>query len=84
MSEKEWFEKKALSFGEVLFTFPVYHHMWDCDGYASLVKTPEAKTALVMSNHGRTYLADKKELEEKLKEYKALILDTEEALRLLS
>ena len=67
---------------EVVLEFPVIHSGWECDtkGYIVL-KNQNYK--LVLSSHGRLYFAKNKELEEKISEYKEVLLKSKEALSLI-
>jgi CRISPR/Cas system CSM-associated protein Csm4 (group 5 of RAMP superfamily) len=67
---------KALKAIEVLWSG------WECDGTAWIVED-QGQKRLVASNHGELYFADKDFLEEKMKEYKEAIAETENALAML-
>ncbi len=74
---------KIEDFGEVLFTFPVLYTGWELDEKGYVVKAPDDSTLLVMSSHGRFYVAEANELREKLAEYETAILASRKALALL-
>lgn len=70
---------------EVLHTFPVLFKGWECDGDAAIVRMKDdGSVRLLMTNHGRSYLASPTELMDKIKEYQMAIQDTNKALSLLT
>lgn len=69
---------------KIIFTFPVLWHEWECDGTAHIMEKEDGTRYLQMTNHGDPYVADPKELKERLDYYKSVILDSEKALELLT
>lgn len=56
---------------------------WECDSTAWIVED-NSERKVVMTNHGQHYFAKKEDLESKIKEYKDIINETEEALSMLN
>lgn len=69
----------------ILHKFPVLHRGWEMDetGYVVKLKSTERK-AIVLTNHGMPHLASNLEIETKLKDYRAAIQDTLNAVKLTS
>lgn len=73
------FKKKP---AKILYEFKLLWCGWECDSRGYVVEQDE-KIFVVLTNHGEFYRANKKELEEKIKEYEQTIEDTKYALSLL-
>ena len=69
---------------EILAEFPVLWGGWEMDQKGWIVRRQSSgKTALVLTNHGTPYFANKKEIQGKLDQYKEAVDKTERALQLL-
>lgn len=66
-----------------IFTFKIYYHLWDCDGWGWIYEKPDGTRYLVVTDHGDMQIVNGKGLEKKLKEYESIIADTKKALDLL-
>lgn len=54
------------------------------DEFGYIVETPQNEKILVMSTHGLFYIADKSEIEAKIKEYSEAIINSQKAIELLT
>jgi hypothetical protein len=68
---------------KVVYTFPVLHHEWECDGWGYVVEFKDGEKALVMTDHGSPSVYKVEELDERLTYYRKVIDQTEEAKRKL-
>jgi hypothetical protein len=66
-----------------IFAFDVLYSGWECDYRAWVYEKPNGTRYLAMTNHGNIYVAPRKHLEDKIKEYKQVIEDTEKAIALI-
>ena len=64
---------------EILRTFPILHRGWEMDATGYVVRDGEINR-LVLTNHGAAYFASKREINEKKKEYKDALAQTEQAI----
>ena len=69
-------------FGEIVSKFNVFHHCWESDGHGYVVKKNGSKQ-LILTNHGKPYIAKVSDLNLKISEYKTIIQETERAIFLL-
>jgi hypothetical protein len=65
----------------VVQSFPVLHSGWECDEIGYLVISDKNKHRIIMTNHGRYYVASTKEVEAKVEEYRNAISLSVEALQ---
>lgn len=67
-----------------ILEFPVLFAGWEMDskGWIAELNTDKSKV-LVLTNHGVEYLADRSELQARIREYQRVINKSEEALDLL-
>ncbi len=77
---KKRIEKK---YGKIVFEFPVLHRQWESDSFGFIVETEKGKR-IVLTDHGKEYLATAKELEDKIAEYQQITQQTQKALYLLN
>lgn len=69
---------------EILAEFPVLWDGWEMDNTGWVVRRQSSgKTALVLTNHGTPYFAERKEIQGKLDQYREVVDKTERALALL-
>lgn len=66
----------------ILYTFRVIWEGWESDNTAHIVEY-KGKRKIVMTSHGAPFFADKKQLEERVREYESLLKDTKAALACL-
>lgn len=69
-------------YGEIICKFPVFHHNWECDGFG-YVTEKESVRQLVLTDHGKPYVASVEELRIKISDYRSVIQETERAIFLL-
>ena len=62
-----------------IFSFDVLWAGWECDSHAWVMEKPNGVRYIVMTTHGTPYVATRKELEDRLDEYRRVIEDTEKA-----
>jgi len=67
---------------KIVKKFPVLYEGWDSDNTGYIAKR-DGKAYLIMSSHGRFFVAKQKELEGKVEEYKIALKESKEALRML-
>lgn len=70
-------------FGEVIFEFDVLYAGWDVDSKGYVVRDAEGVNRLVLSDHGRWYLAEPNELLERMQAYKSALMNSLDALVLI-
>jgi hypothetical protein len=75
--------EELLKEDKIIFTFPVLWHEWECDGTAWIMEKEDGTRYLKMTNHGGVYVAEERELIERLNYYSEVQLDTQKALALL-
>ena len=69
-------------YGKIISRFPVLHHNWECDGFGYIVEK-EGKRNVILSDHGKSYIASVEELQIKISDYRSAIQETERAIFLL-
>lgn len=67
---------------EVVYEFPILYSGWECDHTGWVVKN-DAGINLVLTDHGDPYYAKPEELRTLMEKYKATMIKTGEAYRLL-
>ena len=67
---------------KVLHEFDVFWLAWDCDSKGYIVEQ-DGEVFPVLTSHGTPYRAKKENLEDRIKEYKKAVEDTELALEFL-
>ena len=73
----------SMSKNKIIYEFSVYYSGWECDDIAWVMQSPDGRTFLKMTDHGREIVRNYDFLEEKIKEYKEAIKNTERAISLL-
>ena len=81
MIQQEWFDKEGL---KIIKDFPVLWQGWECDSKWYLCETESGKKVLVETNHGSPFISTVESLEEKINEYKEVLAETEEVMRILN
>jgi hypothetical protein len=74
-------EKIESKYGKIIYSFPVFHHNWELDGYGFVVEDTTGRK-IILTNHNQAYEASKNEIMSKIAEYTKLISDTKKALYL--
>ena len=80
MIQQEWFDKERL---KIIKDFPVLWRGWECDSKWYLCETENGKKVLVETNHGSPFISTADSIEEKINEYKEVLAESEEVLRIL-
>ena len=81
MIQQEWLDKEGL---KIIKDFPVLWQGWECDSKRYLCETENGKKVLVETNHGSPFISTVESLEEKISEYKEVLAETEEVLRVIN
>jgi hypothetical protein len=68
---------------QILSSFKIAHLGWDTDIQAWIAKSSDDNNVVILTNHGSFYIGSKNELQEKIKEYKKWIEETQRAIELL-
>lgn len=80
--DKLWFEQQGL---KIIKAFPVLWQGWECDSEWYLCERGNGEKVLVTSNHGDLRInASTLELQQKIHEYKAVLAESEEVLRVIN
>lgn len=79
---KEASNPKPISYKK-LFPFPVLWQGWETDNNAWVAETPDKKKILVMQSHGTEIVAPVGTLEERIREYEAVLESSKKALDML-
>lgn len=69
--------------GRVIKEFRILYSGWELDGAGEIYEDQSGKRYLVLTNHGMPYIGSSDELREQIKEYQEVIVETQEAIRLL-
>lgn len=72
----------GLECAEVRLEFEIAHVGWECDSKGWVVELA-GKRHLILTNHGSPYIAQARELRDRLKVYAGLVSVTVDALQLL-
>lgn len=70
-------------FGKIVYKFPILHHNWECDGYGYIVNDGK-NNKVVTTNHTNPVIVDSNFLNSKIREYGDMILETNEAIKILN
>lgn len=68
---------------KLIFEFTVLWEAWECDSTAGVCEKLDGSRYFIMTNHKNRYVATRKELEDRIEEYKKVIEDTEKAMLLV-
>lgn len=68
---------------EVLYAFNMWYSGWECDSVAWIVRFTDGERGVVETNHGSFEITHASSLEQKIREYKGAIQQTEQALAVL-
>ena len=69
-------------YGTIICKLPILHHNWEHDGFGYVVEK-DGKRELILTNHGKPYVASVEELHLKISDYRSAIQETERAIFLL-
>jgi hypothetical protein len=75
-------EKIEKKFGKIISKFKILNHEWEMDGYGYIVDDNNDKK-IVVTDHGRPIVVDKKYLNDIISGYKERIQETQRALFLI-
>ena len=68
---------------EVLYEFKVLRHEWECDGYGWAVSLEGKPNKIVLTDHGKKYIAKWEDLNKIVETYKKIAQETNNAIALL-
>lgn len=82
-------------YGKIIKKFKILHHKWEEDGYGYVVASvenvetkvfsgPLIRPKLILTNHGKPYVADITELSSKVVEYQQIIDETNDTIQMFS
>ena len=74
---------KIQSKDKVVYTFDVLYCGWDLDSTGWVMERENGERYIMLTDHGKKYIASEDELLAKIDEYAKAILGTTNALRLL-
>lgn len=74
---------KVPGYKATLFHFSVLFEGWEMDNDSWVVELEDGERAIVTTSHGDTYVAERREFEEKLAEYERVAADTRKALEMV-
>ena len=80
MIQQEWFDKEGL---KIIAEIPVLWQGWECDSKWYLCETENGKKVLVETNHGSPFISTVESLEEKINEYREVLAESEEIMKIL-
>lgn len=66
----------------IIKTFKVLWEGWELDNLGYLIKDSSGKYSVVLTNHGRPFIADRKFVESKIREYRGILDETQGAFDL--
>lgn len=82
-AEAKFDQAKVPGYKATLFHFAVLHEGWEMDNNAWVVELENGERVFVTTGHGGTYVAERKEFEEKLAEYENVAAATRKALEMV-
>ena len=69
---------------KIKYQFDVLYAGWECDSEAWVVRFTDGSIGLILTDHGRLYISNISELENRIEEYQKVILDTKKAISMLN
>ena len=69
---------------KVIFEFPILYEGWEMDEKGEVIERNDGSRYIRLTNHGKPYIAEVSELEEKIAEYQKVIGETNKAIELVS
>lgn len=77
MTEEEYVNRK------VIYRFKRLWSGWELDTTGEIIERENGTRAIILTNHGRPYLASEEELRDDLVKYRTALADTQTALDIL-